>query len=251
MLVFIFLLHFLFLFWASLSSVFPPCICRDMNIRVSLESSYSKILSHFIVGLPKYCDCGEINLMARKCFCSKTNNYKPFLIGFLGSSLLPLQSVLHAAAKLTFSPAALPASPLSQRPEWLSAYPSLPVLPKVICLVSRPSLSRASCFLDPFSMLMLMHSLGPSTPPQDVRSPQGACSGLQVHFRVLIPLPLNGLSRWLRQRICLQCGRPVLGRSLRRAWQPTQVFLPGESCGQRSLVGYSPWCPIEWTRPSD
>ena len=26
----------------------------------------------------------------------------------------------------------------------------------------------------------------------------------------------------------------------RRAWQPTSVFLPGESHGQRSLVGYSP-----------
>ena len=27
----------------------------------------------------------------------------------------------------------------------------------------------------------------------------------------------------------------------RRAWQPARVFLPGESHGQRSLVGYSPW----------
>ena len=27
----------------------------------------------------------------------------------------------------------------------------------------------------------------------------------------------------------------------RRTWQPTLVFLPGESYGQRSLVGYSPW----------
>ena len=27
----------------------------------------------------------------------------------------------------------------------------------------------------------------------------------------------------------------------RRAWQPTAVFLPGESHGQRSLMGYSPW----------
>ena len=27
----------------------------------------------------------------------------------------------------------------------------------------------------------------------------------------------------------------------RRAWQPTPVFLPGESRGQRSLAGYSPW----------
>ena len=35
---------------------------------------------------------------------------------------------------------------------------------------------------------------------------------------------------------------PRLGKvSWRRAWQPTPVFLPGESHGQRSLVGYSPW----------
>ena len=27
----------------------------------------------------------------------------------------------------------------------------------------------------------------------------------------------------------------------RRAWQPTPVFLPGESHGPKSLVGYSPW----------
>ena len=27
----------------------------------------------------------------------------------------------------------------------------------------------------------------------------------------------------------------------RRAWQPTPVLLPGESRGQGSLVGYSPW----------
>ena len=27
----------------------------------------------------------------------------------------------------------------------------------------------------------------------------------------------------------------------RRVWQPTPVFLSGESHGQRSLVGYSPW----------
>ena len=27
----------------------------------------------------------------------------------------------------------------------------------------------------------------------------------------------------------------------RREWLPAPVFLPGESHGQRSLVGYSPW----------
>ena len=31
----------------------------------------------------------------------------------------------------------------------------------------------------------------------------------------------------------------------RRAWQSTLVFLPGESHGQRSLEGYSPWGHIE------
>ena len=46
---------------------------------------------------------------------------------------------------------------------------------------------------------------------------------------------------WLRgQSICLQCRRPRfnpwVGRiPWRRKWQPTLVFLPGESHGQRSL----------------
>ena len=35
---------------------------------------------------------------------------------------------------------------------------------------------------------------------------------------------------------------PWVGQiSWRRAWQPTPVFLLGESHGQRNLAGYSPW----------
>ena len=35
---------------------------------------------------------------------------------------------------------------------------------------------------------------------------------------------------------------PGLGRfPWRRGWQPTPEFLPGESHGQRSLEGHSPW----------
>ena len=35
---------------------------------------------------------------------------------------------------------------------------------------------------------------------------------------------------------------PWVGKTpRRRAWQPTPVFLPGESHGQRSLAHYSPW----------
>ena len=48
-----------------------------------------------------------------------------------------------------------------------------------------------------------------------------------------------------RELTC-QCRRPgsdpwVRTISWRRKWQPTPVFLPGKSHGQRSLVGYSPW----------
>ena len=50
--------------------------------------------------------------------------------------------------------------------------------------------------------------------------------------------------RW--QRICLKCKRPRfdlwVGKVLwRREWQSTPAFLPGESHGQRSPAGHSPW----------
>ena len=35
----------------------------------------------------------------------------------------------------------------------------------------------------------------------------------------------------------------------RRLWQPTPVFLPGESHGQRSLAGYSSWGHKDLDRP--
>ena len=35
---------------------------------------------------------------------------------------------------------------------------------------------------------------------------------------------------------------PWVGKiSCKRKWQPPPVFLPGKSCGQRSLAGYGPW----------
>ena len=57
----------------------------------------------------------------------------------------------------------------------------------------------------------------------------------------------QGLPWWLRwERICLKYERPgfypwIRKILWRREWQPTPVFLPGESHGQRSLSGYSPW----------
>ena len=37
----------------------------------------------------------------------------------------------------------------------------------------------------------------------------------------------------------------------RRKWQPTPVFLPGKSHGQRNLVGPSPWGHKGWTQLSE
>ena len=60
------------------------------------------------------------------------------------------------------------------------------------------------------------------------------CLKMQLTFRF----------RW--SRICLQCRRPGFNPWVgkihwKRAWQPTPVFLPGESHGGRSLVGYRLW----------
>ena len=57
----------------------------------------------------------------------------------------------------------------------------------------------------------------------------------------------GGLPWWLsgKETAC-QCRRPRFDPWVgkipwRTKWQPTPVFLPGESHGQRSLAGYSPW----------
>ena len=57
----------------------------------------------------------------------------------------------------------------------------------------------------------------------------------------------SGLPWWLSSKeFACQCRRPgfdswVRKICWRRQWQPTPVFLPGNSHGQRSLVGYTPW----------
>ena len=80
--------------------------------------------------------------------------------------------------------------------------------------------------------------------------------GMATHSSILaLPPQKNGAQRNIFLGASLVAQRvkhlPVMQktqvRSLgwedpwRRKWQPTPVFLPGESHGQRSLVGYSPW----------
>ena len=51
-------------------------------------------------------------------------------------------------------------------------------------------------------------------------------------------------------RVCVQCRLPAFDHWVRkipwrRKWQPTPVFSPGKSHGQKSLLGYSLWGPKE------
>ena len=57
-----------------------------------------------------------------------------------------------------------------------------------------------------------------------------------------------GLPRWCHWRRCKRREFDPWVRKIpwRKAWQSTPVFLPGESHGQRSLVGYDPWGHKEW-----
>ena len=73
--------------------------------------------------------------------------------------------------------------------------------------------------------------------------------GLNIFMYFLVPMHINRVLSWLsgKESAC-QCERnkrhgfnPWVGKiPWRRKWQPTPVFLPGESHGQRSLGGYSP-----------
>ena len=71
-------------------------------------------------------------------------------------------------------------------------------------------------------------------------------NNLQVISFFWYPIDHMGLPWWLRWwKFHLQCRTsgfdPWVGMiPWRREWQPTPVFLSGESHGQRSLMGYSP-----------
>ena len=64
---------------------------------------------------------------------------------------------------------------------------------------------------------------------------------LVVNITVLrLPLYLSDKESVCQCRRCRRCGFDPWIRKIpwRRKWQPAPVFLPGESHGQRSLVGY-------------
>ena len=69
-----------------------------------------------------------------------------------------------------------------------------------------------------------------------------ASSALLVGALIWITVRVNDLP-WKPMEIILF----LLRLHPSTAWQPTPVFLPGESLGQRCLAGYSPWGCKSWT----
>ena len=61
-------------------------------------------------------------------------------------------------------------------------------------------------------------------------------SSNQLHFKIITEI--LAFPRWRKR-----CGFDLWVRKIpwSRKWQPTPALVPGESQGQRSLMGYSPW----------
>ena len=64
------------------------------------------------------------------------------------------------------------------------------------------------------------------------------------HTHAIFPDDASGEESTCQCKRCKRHGfNPWVRKiSWRKKWQPTPVFLPGESHGWRSLEGYSPWC---------
>ena len=73
----------------------------------------------------------------------------------------------------------------------------------------------------------------PAKNPLAMQETQVWSLGLEVH------MPGNSRTRASTQSLAINPAFLILPSefSKRRKWQPTPVFLPGESCGQKSLAG--------------
>ena len=99
-----------------------------------------------------------------------------------------------------------------------------------------------------FSIAWSIHTMHASNNTQWEVWPWESSFVIEGNFRT------SGLPRWLGgEESGYQCSRlrrwefnPWVGKiPWRRKWQPTPLFLPGKSHGQRSLVAYNSWGPKE------
>ena len=118
--------------------------------------------------------------------------------------------------------------------------------PQCVCLSSSSSYEDTSCTV-----------LGPRLPSPELITYTLALSPNSITFRATrgdnFSISPRGhrstCNRLIGKEPACQCRRHQrlefnswVGKfPWRRAWQPTPVFMPGESHGQRSLAGYGPW----------
>ena len=78
---------------------------------------------------------------------------------------------------------------------------------------------------------------------QGIFPTQESNPGLLHHRQILYQLSYQVAHTVMRLPTMMETGfNPWVGKiSCKRKWQPTPVFFPGKSHGQRSLIGYSPW----------
>ena len=77
------------------------------------------------------------------------------------------------------------------------------------------------------------------TPGHLTREPIQA--GLRIAPIRCHPDKYREFEKFLNFVLFLRIIQPISGDIWKRKWQPTPVFLPGKSHGQRRLAGYSPW----------
>ena len=98
-------------------------------------------------------------------------------------------------------------------------------------LVLSTHLDYSSTFLRDHNLIGAIPSLEASVETEEVIGSQGYPDGASGK---------EPACQCRRHKICRFS--PWVGKiPWRRKWQPTPIFLPGESHGQRSLLGYSPW----------
>ena len=120
-------------------------------------------------------------------------------------------------------------------------FPEFPDGIKLHIVVLHGSMCNGTAFIDSFSCLYLFQlfylcSLHlPNTPLTVQSSSQGLLLERASQLGLVVKNPpanardmRGGFGSWVRKI------------PKRRKWQPTPVFLPGKSHGQRNLVGYSP-----------
>ena len=176
----------------------------------------------------------------------------PSIRVFSSESVLPIRWPKYWSFNFSISPSSVYSVLISFRIDWLDF---LAIQGTLKSLLQYHSSKASILWCSAFFMVQLSHPY--MTPGKTIALNMGNFVGK------VMSLLFNTLSMFVIDCLCLgfpggsevkifcfQCGRPGFDPWVgkipwRRKWQPTPVFLPGESHGWSSLVDPSPWCRKE------